>query len=221
MKNLAFTFAFLIFGIFAKAGVTDSLINLKGYYVIRFDKAEIIDMYAQKVKKLSGSQYQLVIDLESDAFFIPLEIANKRVLKSDSLFAELNNPKLTNKDTVIYLPTAKYIEEYLTFLMGKKADLSNEICLFRDLNSTYPYFCLKGSDKYLFKCIYIEGFANGFDLMNTAKSRAKIGLDVDVVNKKTSVIKVMFLTSVSSYDPFVKNEILIPWYPYITDTLSH
>jgi hypothetical protein len=213
MKKIILIVTFIHLVCIAKANILDSLVNLKGFYIIRYEKSDIVNWYDQEVKRLKGEAYSIIYDVEQIPFFIPVQLRNKQLVNLNGLIEKIQNHNSFNRDTIYYMPTSKRTEKYIEKTSKKKIDLSKAISLFQ--NSDRSYFAIKGSEKYIYKCVYIDGKALIYSVENTSYNRLRLDLDVDAVNMKSTKIHVVFLTELIEYDPYVSHKGLTPWHLYV------
>lgn len=205
---------------FLKAVSSDSLVTIKGYYITRFDKKEIENFYNQKISRIRDNLYFTNIDYKSISTFLPCQIEDRILLDKKSIYEKIVTISNLNKDTVYYIPTAKYFEEYIYKISGKKIDLSREICLLNEVKYSYPYYVERNGSNNLYKCVYIECKALQVSLSNTEENRFKIDLDIDAINRNLKQINIFFLIDIITYTPYVNILELEKWYPYEKDSIS-
>ena len=214
MFRRIFAFIYIFLGITCSvfSQSADSLINIKGYYVTRFLKDEISFSFNQKINKLNGESYSTPIDYEKTSFFIPLSI-NNSLIKNDitTIMSFENN---LNKDSIYYLPTSKQIEKYVERVFNLNNDFSKEICIFSEADKFSPYYINTDNDRFLYKFIYIEGFALKKPLLNTEENRFRLHLDIYSVNKESQFIELFFIVKIESYSTIINLEGLKEWVPY-------
>lgn len=192
----------------------DSLINIKGYYVTRFLKEEIFNSYNQKINKLKGKLYTTPIDYKAISFFIPLCIENRTINKENEFVKIISIENNLHKDTIYYLPISKEIETYIKKAFNSNIDLSKEICIFSEAVKISPYYIDPNENKYLYKCIFIDGEFMKTIISNTELGRFPFHLDIDSVDKNIQFIDLFFLVKINSYSTIVKFKALKEWVPY-------
>ena len=190
-------------------------VYIKGYYVTRYVKNEIQDHYVQKVRRAEGKSHKTYIDFMEYSYFIPIQIGRDTILSKESIHESIIMINDLSKDSIYFLPRIQYYEEYLYDIFKKNIDLTKELCLFSDLAKSYPYYLSQLSEKYIYKCIYIEGEALTKVLENTEQNRYKAHLDGALVNLKSPFFTVFFLIDIKKYTPFVNIHGLEQWYPYL------
>ncbi|MGY4384642.1 hypothetical protein ACVWYN_001668 [Pedobacter sp. UYP24] len=216
MRKITCVIVLMLISYISKSDILDTTINLSGYYVIRYKKAEIINLYKQEVRKQRGESFTMLTDLETDTFFIPFEIGDKKLASLENFLSQIKNYSGFRQDTIFYIPTTNRVQENLNKLSKKHIDISEALCLFRDIRTSSPYFEITGSDKFLYKCVYFRGEAQVSPVENTSENRFKLDIDFDAVNMKSAKIWTIFITKVISYNPCTFNKGLTPWFPYIS-----
>jgi len=192
----------------------DSVINIKGYYVTRFLKDEISFSYNQKINKINGESYSTPIDYRTVSFFIPLSIDGHVINHMNDLANIISCESNLHKDSIYYLPVSKQSEKYIKEATNLDVILSKEICIFSEVGRISPYYINTNTDKYLYKIMFINGEVLKATVMNTARKRAYLGLDIDNVNKNSPSIELFFIIKINSYSTILNNEGLKEWVPY-------
>ena len=192
-----------------------STVNIKGYYVTRYVKSEMQDYYVQKVRRAEGKSHKTYIDFMALSYFIPIQIGGDTILSKQSIPEKIIIYNDSSKDSIYFLPKAKSYEEYFYRIFKKNIDLTKEICLFSDLAKSYPYYLSQLSEKYIYKCIYLEGEAFFSVLENTEPNRYNAELGGETINLKSPFFTVFFMTNIKKYTPFVNIPGLEQWYPYL------
>ena len=201
----------------SKAANRDSLIEISGYYIIRFDKKEINDSFSQKINKMKDSSFLINIDLRSTSFFIPLQIGDNFIMDEKSVYKSIDSMTNLNRDTIFFIPVTKYFEKYIENTFNKKVDLSKEICLLQEVNRSLPYYAKDDESDFLYKFVHLKGQALKTSLPNTVENRFKIDLSIDSVNRESNEIDIYFLVDIADYSHCMDIFGLYKWYPYIND----
>ncbi|MEY8628942.1 hypothetical protein [Bacteroides nordii] len=212
----------LLICLFAFIGITfngfsqtvDSLVNIKGYYVTRFLKDEIVYSYNQKIKRINNQSYSIPIDYTSISFFIPLDIDNVAINCSENVAKSMSFANNLNKDSIYYLPVSKQVEKYIKEVFNLNLNLSKGIAIFSATQRISPFYINTTNNKYLYKCIFVDGEALRAKLLNTEEKRFPLDIDVDFVNRKARFVDFFFIVKVNSYSTIINVEGLKEWVPY-------
>lgn len=192
----------------------DSLISIKGYYITQFLKDEISFSYNQKINKIKEESYSIPVDFKQISFFVPTQINNIRTSDEENIVEYFSTNKIS-KDSIFYLPTDKNIEKYIKRMFDLEIEISREICILSEAMRISPYYVIDGDDKYIYKCVYIEGCAKQKTIQNEEKERFKINLDIYSVNRKSPYLNLFFVTQIKNYNPIIDIPNLKKWVPYL------
>ncbi|TSJ38706.1 hypothetical protein FO440_19570 [Mucilaginibacter corticis] len=211
MKRIWLTVILLPLMQCVRAGDLDSLISIKGYYITKISKADIVNYYKQKLREQKGKSFFVMTDIEHTSFFLPVQIEGKVLLNADNLKDQIKHHNDFNKDTLFYMPLSKRSEEYIKYLSKKEIDLSKVISLFNQFPGKGFYFTIKSHNDYLYKCVYLEAYAQYFEVENNSINRLKIDADIDAVNRNAAKINLYLITKVAKYNVDVKPKGLNVW----------
>lgn len=75
-------------------------VYIKGIYLSSFKKGEIIEMYENEKKRVSGQNHSIAIDFSSVSFFIPLQIEKK---ESIMIIFQMRNPFFCQAAMIVFL----------------------------------------------------------------------------------------------------------------------
>lgn len=192
----------------------DSLVSIKGYYITQFLKDEISFSYGQKINKIKGESHSILVDFKQVSFFVPTQINQVSTFHQKNIVKYFSTNQIS-KDSIYYIPTDKNIEKYIKQIFDLKIDISKEICVLYEAMRISPYYVIDGDDKYIYKCIYIEGCAKQKTIQNEEKERFKINLDVYSINRKSPYLNLFFVTEIKNYNPIVDIPKLTQWLPYL------
>jgi len=196
---------------FCFAQNTDFLIDIKGYYVTRYLKQEIVFSYEQKIKKEKGESYGTPIDYTQHSFFIPVQIGEKIVCKEDTI-AE-NFLKFTQNDSVYVIPYKQY--DFLKKINIVNTDVSKEICIMATYWNFSPYYEISGDNEFLFKCIYMEGYALHKHIQEIEKKWQNYLWNMFHGSKNKENIDFFFILKINDYTPYIEIPKLNKWLPYL------
>jgi len=191
----------------------DSLIDIKGYYVTVFSKQEIVFSYEQKIKKEKGECYSIPIDFTIMSFFIPIQIGNKIICEKDTIIGGFLNP--TQTDSLYVIPHVHY-DDLLKKINAVTTDISKGTCILSESMHLSPYYEINGNDTSLFKCTYIEGYAQHKNIQDIEyKWRTYLLLNLLYYGKKTENIEFFFIVKIDNYTPYIEISELKKWLPYL------
>lgn len=192
----------------------DSLVSIKGYYITQFSKDEISFSYDQKIKKTKGESHSLSVDFKQISFFVPTQINHVSTIGEENIVQHFSTDRIS-KDSIFYIPTDKNIEKYIKRMFDLEIDMSRENCILSEAMRISPYYVIDGDDKYIYKCIYIEGCAKQKTIQNEEKERFRINLDTYSINRKSPYLNLFFVTEIKSYNPIIDIPKLKRWLPYL------
>lgn len=193
------------------ANILDSLHIIKGYYITRYLKKEILSFYEGKIAQIDNMSFSIPIDFEHKSFFIPLSIDGVKIKNDSNLLKEYS----MNKDTIFYLPLNKRVEKYIEYLFNKEISLSKSISILSEVKKSFPYYVIDEDENYLYKCVYIEGESWSKRIENARENLFILDLDIDAINHNSLEIQLYFIVDIIYYTPFVNMAHLKEWYPYL------
>lgn len=209
---LLYVFINITLGIFSQN--TDSLVNIKGYYITRFLKKEISFSYNQKIRRMKGESYNTPIDYTKTSFFIP-SIINNDTINHGNMLNVIPFENNLQKDSIYYLPVSKREEKHINKISKLNTDLSKEICMLSEARDLYPYYIDDKNNTFLYKILFIEGCAMQHIIPNQERYRFPFYLDVSSVNKSSEFIALFFITNIKYYSGISNIEGLKEWFPYL------
>lgn len=192
----------------------DSLIDIKGYYVTIFSKNEIVFSYEQKIKKEMGLSFETPIDYKQLSYFIPVQVGNKIVCEkevvADKILSSMQN------DSIYYVIPHWHYNDILKKMDIINRDVSREMCIFAEsMNHLSPYYEVRDNNNYLFKCIYIEGYAIHKYNQEFDKKRRDYLWSIFQGNKYIENREFFFIVKINNYTPYIKAPKVKKWLPYI------
>ena len=213
---------FVLFIVFGKvltisASHSDSLIYIKGYYVTQFLKSEISHSFEQKIKKRRKETYSIPIDYTQISFFVPTEVDSKIVVGEEEMSNKYLSISYVSMDTLFFLPTNEAAAEYVFKLLGKKDDLSRDICILSEVRRFSPYYSFEHDSLHLYKCVYLEGWALKKRIPNIESERFKLFIDIDWVNREAKFLTLFFIRKIKSYTPLINMAGVTSWFPFLED----
>lgn len=214
MRRLFLAFSIFVLIPFESFSQKIDSVSIKGYYVTRFLKEEISFSYEQKIKKIRGESFSTPIDYTQISFFIPVCIDDSLIIENKDILKRVTTENNMNKDSLYYLPTSNRIKPYIKHLFNVEYDLSKEISILSEVGRLSPYYIDDESNKYLYKCFFINGCAIKRTIENIEKNRFPINLDIYSVNRESQFIDLFFITRINSYTSIVNIEGLREWFPY-------
>ena len=134
----------------------DTLIDIRGYYVTAFVKQEIVFAYEQKKNKELGLPHSYPIDYKQFSYFIPVQIGKKNICDKGKIFEKMSGR--AQNDTVYIIPNTQNIN-LLKSINIIKSDISAETFILSNAMLLSPYYEIINNDSSLFRCTYIEGYA--------------------------------------------------------------
>jgi len=197
---------------FVLAQNTDSLIYIKGYYMSRFFKDEIIFSYEQEVNREKKESYTVVMDYRQFSFFVPTQVGNKIVCKKDMITEKILNYK--QNDSIYVIPYKRY-NDLLKRINAVTTDVSKETVIFSAAMHLSPYYEISGNDNHLYKCIYVEGYAQHRPIMEIEEKWQNYLWDKFCTVKKTENIEFFFIVKIIYYTPYIVIPEFKKWLPYL------
>ncbi|GFZ39068.1 hypothetical protein [Bacteroides nordii] len=152
--------------------------------------------------------------IQVSLFFIPLDIDNVAINCSENVAKNMPFANNLNKDSIYYLPVSKQVEKYIKEVFNLNLNLSKGIAIFSATQRISPFYIDTNNNKYLYKCVFVDGEALRTKLLNTEEKRFPLDIDVDFVNRKARFINLFFIVKVNSYSTIIDVEGLKEWVPY-------
>lgn len=189
----------------------DSLTSIKGYYVIAIAKQDVEFSYEQQIKKAEGKSFSTPIDFKQSSFFIPVQVGNKIVCDKDVIIGSFF--KNGQNDSIYVVPNANNIGT-LKATKIIQANLAKEVCILSNALLLSPYYEICDNDNFLFRCIYIEGYASYKHIRDIEKDWRNYLLNICFVDKKMENAEFFFIIKISNYTPYIEVPKLVKWLPY-------
>ena len=198
---------------FCFAQDTDSLIKVKGYYVTRYLKPEIIFSYEQKIKKERKESYATPIDYTQFSFFVPVQIGSEIVCEEDAVAEKFLDQ--THSNSICYVIPHKHYNDFLKKINVINTDVSKETCILSEIWSLSPYYEASGNNEFLFKCIYMEGYVLRKHIKEIEEHWQNYLCYMlnGSTNKKD--IEFFFIVKINDYTPYIEIPELKKWFPYL------
>lgn len=189
----------------------DSLIAIKGYYVVALQKQEIEFSFEQQILKAEGKSYSIPIDYKQYSFFIPVQVGNKNIC--DKNLAIEKFLKNEQNDSIYVIPNVHNIGT-LKAVNVIQANISKETCILSNALLLSPYYEICGNDNLLFRCIYIEGYARNKHIKDIEKEWQNYLLNICFIDKKMENATFFFIVKINNYTPYIEAPRLKKWLPY-------
>ena len=191
----------------------DSLVEIKGYYVTRYLKHEIVFAYEQDIKREKRESYATPIDYTQSSFFVPIQIGEKIVCKTDMLTERFLNH--IQNDSVYYVIPHRHYNDFLKEINVITTDVSKETCIRNAGMDFSPYYEVSGNNEFLFKCFYMEGHALYKDNQEFDKKRKDYLWSMFQGNKYKENREFFFIVEITDYTPYIEIPELKKWLPYL------
>ena len=213
MKQIILLIAFCTISSCILAQDVDSLIEIKGYYVVRFEKQQIAFGYEQKLKEKRGESYSIPIDYESYPFFIPIQVGNNVVCKEDSVTENFLN-YIRGESTYVVLHREHHID-FFKELNLSTIDISKEICIINNCWRISPYYEVEGNEEFLFKCVYIEGKILHKHVRDIEEKWRILVSQTFQGGTYYENGELFFIVKINNYTPYLEIPNLKIWLPYL------
>lgn len=188
---------------------TDTLIDIKGYYVTRYLKQEIVFAYEQDIKREKREAYATPIDYTQFSFFVPVQIGGKIVCNADMLTEFFLN------DSVYYVIPHVHYNNFLKEINVVSTDVSKETCIRSAGLGLSPYYEVSGNNEFLFKCFYMEGYALHKHNREFDKKKKEYLWSMFQGNKYNENQEFFFIVKINDYTPYIEIPKLKKWLPYL------
>lgn len=188
-------------------------VYIKGIYLSSFKKGEIIEMYENEKKRVSGQNHSIAIDFSSVSFFIPLQIEKKRI-NYDNIPNEESVFLSSCNDSLFIIPSYKDIDFLIerNLLTYKTMD---ECCILSNAMKFSPYYVIDSNNDKLFRSVYIEGYFRCYDIHNIEEKWQSYLLDVYTKSTKVKNQTLFVLEKIRTYTPYIEDERFKKWLPYL------
>lgn len=168
-------------------------VYLKGYYIERYNKKEILLNEQNKSLKSGGRSYEVMIDYKMQPFFLTTKVnSNLTLMKEDDIESLLcSNLDYKNLEVFKFPPFNDYIQSYFDTLNIHVRN--TEFIIDQD------YYINEKDNVYLYKLYHIEGYA------------LRVKLENDYLNSKT------YITLATEWDiiPTIINRNIPSFYVYL------
>jgi hypothetical protein len=201
----------------AFAQATDSLIDIKGYYVVSFLKREILFSYEQKERKANGKSYSIPIDYQSGFSFVPTQVGNKKIYDEDVIAKRMHSRK--QGDSLFIMPALSN-NRLLQELKIDTRNISKSTCILSEAIALSPYYEIEGDTIHLFRCVYLEGKAYHLHLQAVQKQWQPYIMDVFATDVTKSNVDFFFLLGICDYNPYIELPQLSKWLPYTKSIMN-
>lgn len=191
----------------------DSLVDIKGYYVTYYLKQEIVFAYEQKIKKERKESYGTPIDYTQYSCFIPVQIGEKNICEKNMIIEKILNYAQT--DSVYYVIPHRHYNDFLKEINVVTTDISKETCILSEYWNFSPYYEINGNNEFLFKCVYIEGYALHKYNQEFDKKRQDYLWMMFQGNKYRENREFFFIVKINDYTPYIEIPNLKKWLPYL------
>lgn len=192
------------------------VVNIKGYYMVSYEKNEIIDKYENLRKKALGQSCGIAIDFSTRAFFIPTQI-NDSICNFENISREINKFAIGDPDSVYIIPKQRNINNIVgsKFLSEKNR---MEYSILSNVMDLSPYYIIDSNTEYLFRCIYIEGLVRLYKTEGIEKE--DLYRIIDLFGMYTYFSRhrkqeLFILEKINSYTPYIEDERFSKWLPYL------
>jgi hypothetical protein len=191
----------------------DSLIYIKGYYVTRSLKQEIVFSYEKKIKKERGESYATPIDNTQLSFFVPVQIGEEIVCEEIMIMENFLNH--VQNDSIYYIIPHRHYNDFLKTITVITTDASKAACVLSEYWNFSPYYEVNENNEFLFKCIYIEGYALHKYNQEFDKKKQDYLWSIFQGNKYKENREFFFIVKINNYTPYIEIQNLKKWLPYL------
>lgn len=186
----------------------DSLIEIKGYYVIFYSKQEVVYTYNAHLKGGMGSSSPHY------SFFVAIEIGDKVVCEEEMITKKILSYKRSDTDTIYVMPDESY-NNFLYQINMVTTDVSKETNIKRSSIGFSPYYEVNENNEFLFKCIYIEGYALHRHIQEIEKKRQRYFWHICRGGDYNENAEIFFIVKIDNYTPYIELPHLKKWLPYL------
>ena len=191
----------------------DSLIEIKGYYVTRYLKKEIVFYYEQQIKEERGESYEMLVDYDRYSVFVPIQVGEKIVCETDSITKAFLDFK--SYDSVYVSLNNRLNNNFLKKMNIITTDISKEVCIISNFERFSPYYEYEiDNSNTLFKCMYIEGYAVHKHIQEIEKKWQYHFYRYFNKDKQNENVEFFFIVKINNYTPYIELPRLKKWLPY-------
>ena len=191
----------------------DSLI-VKGYYLERFYKNEIQDLYCQKRNMLEGKSCNIPVDVTTYKIFFPTLIGKEK----KDIFPNITfDISANNNDSLYIIPDRNNIKILKTSGLASNANLASYCILSCGIDFS-PYYIFGNDDRFLYKCLYIEGYVKHINIHSVPTEWQNYILDMFSNSSNVKNQELYVFNKIKNYNPYIDDYRFHIWIPNLTCT---
>lgn len=217
----------ILLGLIASAHLfaIDTL-DIKGYYVIKYPKEVILNIFNNKLLFFETGIRRVMMDFVHSRYFVPLQvdtmIKNTESTISNAIMGDTIGRRTSSyyKDNVFYFTPHSFlnykakVENSIQKYFGAKVNLYKATAILTNIEHETFFYSSKQTSKYLYTVSYIEGKALKTVQPNYYKNLPDY-IDAFIIKKEFNFVELYYIIEITKYNPIVEIEGFDYWYPYI------
>lgn len=183
---------------------------IKGYYFVIYNRAEIEETFVQEKRAAEGKSSRHMIDFEKSYFFLPIQIGNTPMCEFGTIENERN--RFSSNDSIFIFTHESDIR------LMKELNLATDNAVYVPLilseaRKMSPYYIIDDNKQYMYKSVYIEGYAIHKDIQDVEKKWRSYLLD-GRQKEGNAHQDIFFIDQIIDYTPYIENKRFKKWLPY-------
>ena len=183
---------------------------IKGYYFVIYNRADIEESYVQQKRAAEGKSSTHMIDFDKSYFFLPIQIGNTPMCEFDTIENERN--RFSRNDSVFIFPPEYDISVMKELNLVTDNAIYVPLILSKAINMS-PYYIIDDNKQYMYKSVYIEGYAIHKDIQEVEKKWRSYLLGARLKDGNVHQ-DIYIIDQIINYTPYIENKRFKKWLPY-------
>lgn len=175
-----------------------------------YNRTDIEQAFVQKMRSAEGKSSTTFIDFETSSFFLPIQIGNTPMCEFGTIEKEKN--RFSHNDSVFIFPHESDIGLMKELNLATNNIVYVPLILSNAINMS-PYYIIDDNKQYMYKSVYIEGYAIHKDIQNVEKKWRSYLLNGRQKDGNAHQ-DIYFIDQIIDYTPYIENKRFKKWLPY-------
>ena len=119
-----------------------------------------------------------------------------------------------HNDSVYVIPHRNN-NDFLKKINIVTTDISKETCIVSEIMNFSPYYEVRKNNQFLFKCIYIEGYAQHRGIQEIERKWHNYLWDIFHGDRNKENSEFFFIVEINRYTPYIEIPDIKKWLPYL------